>query len=180
MENEFERIWTSDYRHIWCYGKCEQILNMPNMADYGLSPQVIKDYVRKKYELSLKRQITIGNSEFKIDEFVGMVCLLLGICGGGCLIFISFMPPFLAGICGTGVLFGIYYLTKFIVSKLDERDYNALKIDIIEKYLQDYQVWEIKVIKAQNEAIITRDREFSFASPNEKWIIIKEIMDSMQ
>lgn len=180
MENGFERIWTSDYSHIWCYGECEQILNMPNMLDYGLSPQVIKEYERKKYELDSKRQIKVGNSEFKIDEFVGMVCLLLGVCGVGSLFFASFMHPFLAAICGIGVLFGIYYLTKFIVSKLDERDYKALKIDIIEKYLQDYREWNIKVEKAKYEASKTRERELLAASSNDYWKIIKEVMDSMQ
>lgn len=180
-EKEFNELWTSNYTHIWGYGECEKILGMPNMEGYGLSPQVIEAYVRKKFEISKKRWIKVGGDKFRIDEFVGAVCLILGVCGGIGLFFVSFMHPILAGICGYGVLFGIYYLTRFIVLKLDYRDYQAMKMDVIEKYLQDYHEWKRKVDKASLEANKTRGKELSEARwSNKYWTIIKEVMDTIQ
>jgi len=62
-----------------------------------------------------------------------------------------------------------------------------MKIDVIEKYLQDYHEWKRKYDKASLEADKTRGKELSEArkellleGSNKYWTIIKEVMDTMQ
>lgn len=148
-DNGFNDYWIRNYSYIGGdYGKER---GMPDEEKYGLSYRVIKEYVEKVYCLGKKRCIKIGGDEYKIDLFVAMVCLALGIGGGIGFIFESFIPSFLAWLCGIAILFGIYYLTHFIVNKLDERDYKKIKMDTIEKYLQDYEEWQTKMKKADWE-----------------------------
>lgn len=138
-KDTFTDYWISHYLYIGSEHGKEN--GMPDEKEYGLSKMIIKDYVEKKYNIQRKRCIKVGSDVFKIDEFVAQTCLILGVCGGLGMFFVSFMHPILAGICGYGLLFGIYFLTRFIVLKLDYRDYQTMKIDTIERYLQDYEEW---------------------------------------
>lgn len=170
MNKGFEDYWFSCYRHIVWPGECEEILGMPKLEDYGLSQQVFKEYVQKKYELGKRYSID--------DEKLMIICSVISLCISIVIAIIIHLFIYILGQLFITIL--LVKLVEHIYKKKREKACAAMKIDAIERYLQDYKEWERKVDNASHEAHKTRGKELSDALWTKRyWEIIKEVMDNM-
>ena len=73
MDNGFEEIWTFRYSYIWSSIEKELKPGMPKIEDYGLSVPIIKEYLKKDYDLKKKYGI-------RDDDRFLTICLIASTC----------------------------------------------------------------------------------------------------
>lgn len=135
MNNGFEEIWTNRYSYIWSSIEKELKPGMPKIEDYGLSVPIIKEYLKKEYDLKKKYGIRDD------DRFI-TICLIASTC---IIILLDLVLHFdISFIIGLIIAMGLFKLVEIILKKKYEKAHAIIKIDAIELYLHDYEEWKSK------------------------------------